>query len=332
MKRFSTWGAGALAALAMTALASVSAQAQAPAYPSKPIKIIVPYAAGGGVDLLSRLLSQDLSERLQTPVVIDNRPGASTFIGAEMLARSAPDGYTLMNSAASTFAINQALYNKLPYDPANDFAPVSLLGRFPLMLVVAKDYPAKSVKELVDMAKAKPRSLDFASAGIGSTHHLAMELFLQRAGIEGVHVPYKGAGPALQDLIGGRVPAMFLDVTVAREPLKGGLIRALAIATPARVSDLPDVPTISESGYPGFEASAWNGVVAPKGTPPEIIDKLNTAFGEALKSPATVSKLNAAGIEPAHDTPAEFGAYIKSEQEKWGTVIRNAKITVDQPQ
>lgn len=299
-------------------------------YPNKPVKIVVPYAAGGGVDLLSRILGQELSDRMKTPFVIDNKPGASTFIGAELTARSAPDGYTLMNSAASTFAINQALYKQLPYNPS-DFTPVALLGHFPLLLVVKKDHPARSVQDFIAMYKAKPKSLDYASAGIGSTHHLAMELFLQRTGIDAVHVPYKGAGPAVQDLIAGHVPAMFQDIAVAREPVKAGLIRALGVATTKRISALPDVPTISESGVAGFEASAWNGLVAPKGTPPEIVARLNREINAAIKSPNVAEKMKNAGIEPAETTPAEFAAFIKAEQEKWGTVIRNAKITLEQP-
>jgi tripartite-type tricarboxylate transporter receptor subunit TctC len=305
--------------------------ASAQDYPSRPIKIVVPYATGGGTDFLARLLATELSERLRQPVLIDNRPGASTFIGAELVARSAPDGYTLLTSAASTFAINQSLFKKLPYDPSNDFAPITLLGQFPLLLVVSKDYSAKSLQEFVNGAKTKAGGVDFASAGTGSTHHLAMEAFMQRTGVKMVHVPYKGAGPALTDIIAGRVPSMLLDIAVAREPIRAGQIRALGVATAKRLDDLPDVPTIAEGGYPSFEVSAWNGMVAPRGTPPAIIDRLNQEIGRVLNSPAIRPKLRAAGIEPAHNTPAEFAAYIKAETERWGEVVRRGNVTVDQP-
>ncbi len=299
-------------------------------YPSRPIKIVVPYATGGGTDFLARLLAPELSERLRQPVLIENRPGASTFIGAELVARAAPDGYTLLTSAASTFAINRSLYKKLPYDPA-EFAPIALLGQFPLILVVSKDYAARTVQEFVAGAKAKADGVDFASAGTGSTHHLAMEAFMQRTGVKMVHVPYKGAGPALQDIIAGRVPSMLLDIAVAREPIRSGLIRGLGVATARRLEDLPDLPTIAEGGYPGFEVSAWNGMVAPRGTPPAIIDRINQELGRALNSPALRPKLRAAGIEPAHNTPTEFAAYIKAETERWAEVVRRGNVTVDQP-
>jgi tripartite-type tricarboxylate transporter receptor subunit TctC len=313
--------------LALCALLPGLAQPQS--YPSRPVRIVVPYAPGGGTDFMARLVAQELSTLLGQPVIIDNKPGASTFIGAEAVARSAPDGYTLLISAASTFSINKELYKKLPYDPVADFSPITLLGHFPLILVVSKDFPAKDVKSFVDLAKSKPAGVDFASAGKGSTHHLAMEAFMQRAGLRMEHIPYKGAGPALQDLLAGRVPTMFLDIAVAREPLKAGQIRALGIATAARFPELPEIPTLNESGYPGFEASAWNGIVAPKGTPAAIIDRLNQEIGKALHSPQMLARLHGAGIEAAHTTPAEFAAYIAAETEKWGQVIRRGNVTVE---
>ncbi len=305
--------------------------ALAQGYPNKPIRIVVPYAAGGGTDQLARLVGQQLSERLQQPVIIDNRPGASTFIGAEAVARAPADGYTLLTSAASTFSINASLYPKLPYDPVTDFSPISLLGRFPLMLVVTRDHPAHSLAEFVRMASVRPGSIDYASAGIGSTHHLAMELFMQRTGIQLTHVPYKGAGPALQDLLSARVPGMFLDVAVARESLRAGSIRALGVASAERFSDFPEVPTIAESGYAGFEASAWNGIVAPRATPTAIITRLNQVIGDALRSESLRTKMLAAGIDPAPTSPQAFAAYIQTETDKWGAVVHQGHITVEQP-
>ena len=321
-----------VAGLTLAAACAVAAVTpiHADEFPSQPIKIVVPYAAGGGTDILARLIGQEISASMGQPVIVDNRPGGSTFIGSDAVARARPDGYTLLASAASTFAINPSLYKNLPYDPVGSFSPITLVARFPLLLVVSKDFPARTVQEFIAYTKARPGELNFGSAGIGSTHHLAMELFKQRAGLDMVHVPYRGAGPAVQDLMAGRIPVMFLDVTVATSPLQSGMIRALGIATSERFSELPDVPTISEAGVAGFEASAWNGVVAPAGTPPPVVERLNAEIGKALQGDAFKTKLHAMGIEPAHMSSSEFAAYIKSEIQKWGDVIRKGNITVNQ--
>jgi tripartite-type tricarboxylate transporter receptor subunit TctC len=283
--------------------------------------------------MLARLIGQKLSENMGQPVIVENRPGASTMIGAELVAKAAPDGYTLLSTAAPTFAVNPSLYKKMPYDPVNDFAPVTMTARFTLLLVVGADFPAATVKDFIAVAKSKPRELNFASPGQASTHQLAMELFMQRAGIEMVHIPYKGAGPAVQDLLAGRVPTMFLDLATGNEHIKAGKIRALGIATPTRFPEMPQLPTISEAGADlglrGFEASAWQGVVAPARTPPAIINKLNAEIARALADPGVKQKLYAAGVEPLKSTPEEFAAYIKSETTKWAEVISRANITVN---
>ena len=306
--------------------------ARAQDYPNRPIKVVVPLAPGGGTDLLARLIGQKLAESMGQPVIVENRPGASTMIGAEMVAKAAPDGYTLLSTAATTFAVNPSLYKKMPYDAANDFAPITMTARFSLALVVGADFPAATMKEFIAVAKSKPRELNFASPGQASTHHLVMELFMQRAGIQMMHIPYKGAGPAVQDLLAGRVPTMFLDLATGNEHIKSGRIRALGIATPTRFPELPQLPTIGEAGVEtglqGFEGSAWQGIVAPARTPSAIVNKLNTEIAKALADPAMKQKLYAAGIEPLKTTPEEFAAYIRSETVKWADVISRAKISL----
>jgi tripartite-type tricarboxylate transporter receptor subunit TctC len=235
----------------------------------------------------------------------------------------------LLSSSLTTFAFNPSLYKKLPYDPAKDFAPIALTGRFVFLLVANPKFPANSLSELIAMAKASPDKLVFASAGPGSPHQLAMELLLNRADVRMTHVPYKGAAPALKDVISGDVPVMMLDVATAREPIKAGLLKVLASASPQRLAEFPNVPTIAESGYPGFEASAWQGIVAPAKTPPEIVKKLNDQIEIALADPAVREKLRAASIEPMKSTPEDFAAYMQSETAKWRDVINAANITLN---
>jgi tripartite-type tricarboxylate transporter receptor subunit TctC len=298
-------------------------------YPSRTLKIIVPFEPGGGNDLLARIIGEKLSESLRQPVIIDNRPGAGTQIGAELVARAAPDGYTLLSTSLTTYALNPSLYKTLPYDPAKDFAPISLTGRFAFLLVANPAFPANSLEQLIAMAKSAPDKIAFASAGPGSPHQMAMELLLNRAGVQMVHVPYKGASPALKDLISGQVPVMMLDVATAREPIKAGLLKVLASAAPERSAEFPNVPTIAESGFPGYEASAWQGIVAPANTPHEIIEKLNGQIGAALADAAVKQKLLAAGIEPIQSTPEGFAAYMQSETLKWQGVIKAANISLN---
>ncbi len=317
-----------LAALALAALATPLAHAQV--YPAKPIRLIVPYPAGGGTDFFARTVAVQLSQQMGQQVVVENRPGAATIIGAEAAAKSAPDGYTLLLGDTATFAVNASLYRKLPYDPQKDFAPISLTGRFALLLVVnPAAIKANSVSELIDQAKKEQGRLDYASPGPGSPHHLAMELFKQRTGLQLTHVPYKGAAPAVQDLLGGRVPLMFLDLAAGAPQIKGGKLKALAVASDRRIAALPDLPTLGESGLPGFEAWAWQVLAAPAGTPRGIVAKLNAEYRKAIGTPEIRQKMIDAGIDPLQSSPGDAGAYIRSETVKWAKVIRDGKITVE---
>jgi tripartite-type tricarboxylate transporter receptor subunit TctC len=298
-------------------------------YPNKPVRLIVPYPAGGGTDFFARLVGGKMAEFLGQQIVVENRPGAATLIGAEAAARSPADGYTLLLADSTTVAVNPNLYKKLPYDPQKDFAPISLTARFAMLLVVNPNVmKAGSVKEFVDAAKA-PGKLNFASVGAGTTHHLAMELFMQQTGIQMTHIPYKGAAPAVQDLLGGQVPAMFLDLATGRPHILSGKIRALGVASPKRIAPLPDVPTIAESGVPGFEAWAWQGLLAPAGTPADALARIRTEYAKAVNDPAVRQKLLDAGIEPLTSTPDEFTAYMKSETAKWAKVVKDANIKVE---
>jgi tripartite-type tricarboxylate transporter receptor subunit TctC len=319
-----------LSVIALAAMALLPAPpAKAQTFPIRPIRIVVPLAPGGGTDIFARLLAAKLSDNLGQPVLVENRPGGGTLIGAELVARAAPDGYTLLLSAVTTYSVNPSLYRKLPYDPVKDFAPISLTARLPLLLVVHPDFPARSVRELIALAKSKPREIDFASPGPASPHHLAMGLLMQRTGIDLVHVPYKGGGPALQDVIAGRVPIMFLAMELSSAHIKAGKMRALGIASPQRNPLLPDVPTISESGVPGFEASAWQGIVAPAGTPDAIVARLNAGIAKSISDPAMHQKLVETGIEPLLSSPEQFAAYMRSETLKWAEIIRLGNISIE---
>jgi len=317
-----------IAALAAAALALSAAHAQV--YPAKPIRLIVPYPAGGGTDFFARTVAAQLSQQMGQQVVVENRPGAATIIGADAAAKSAPDGYTLLLGDTATYAVNPSLYKKLPYDPQKDFSPVSLTGRFALLLVVnPASIKADSVGELIEQAKKTPRALDYASPGAGSPHHLAMELFKLRTGVPFTHVPYKGAAPALQDLLGGRIPVMFLDLATGAPQIKGGKLKALAVASDQRIAALPGLPTLGESGLPGFEAWAWQALAVPAATPREIVAQLNAEYRKAIGTPEVRRKMIDAGIDPLQSSPAEAAAYIKSETAKWAKVIGEARITVE---
>jgi tripartite-type tricarboxylate transporter receptor subunit TctC len=316
--------------VAALAAAFASPAAHAQVYPAKPIRLIVPYPAGGGTDFFARAVGAQLSQQLGQQIVVENRPGAATIIGAEAAAKSAPDGYTLLLGDTATFAVNPTLYKKLPYDPLKDLAPVSLTGRFALLLVVnPSSLKATSVKELVEEAKKAPGKIDYASPGPGSPHHLAMEMFKQRTGTEFTHVPYKGSGPAIQDLLGGQIPLMFLDLAAGAPQIKSGKIKALAVASDKRIAALPDLPTVAESGVPGFEAWAWQALAVPAGTPKDIIAKLNAEYRKAIGMPELRQKLIDAGIDPLQSSPEEAAAYFKSETAKWAKVIGEGKITVE---
>ena len=298
-------------------------------YPTKPIRVIVPYPAGGATDFFARLVFPKMGEALGQSVVVENRPGAGTAIGASEVARSAPDGYTLLLGDAGTYAFNPTLYKKLSYDPTKDFAPVSLTGRFALILAVNPATPAKSVQEFVAAAKSQPGKINYGAPGPGSPIHLAMEFFKQRAGLDMTPIPYKGGADAMNDLLGGRISAMFLDIASGLPQIKGGKLRPLAVASAKRVAALPDLPTIGESGYPGFEAWAWQGFVAPAKTPRPIIMRLNAEFAKVMSDPTIKQRLSESGFEPQTSTPEEFSSYMKSEIAKWAKVIRESNVTLD---
>ncbi len=317
-----------VAVLAVVLLAGGEARAQG--YPAKPIRLIVPYPAGGATDFFARLVFPKVGDALGQPVVVENRPGAGTAIGASEVARSAADGYTLLLGDAGTYAFNPTLYKKLSYDPAKDFAPVSLTGRFALILAVNQSVlNVSSVDEFVQAAKRAPGKIDYGAPGPGSPIHLAMELFKQRAGIAMTPIPYKGGADALSDLIGGRIGALFPDIATGLPQIRAGKIKALAVASEKRVAALPGLPTVGESGYPGFEAWAWQGFVAPAGTPRDVVMKLNGAFAKVLADPAVKQRLSESGFEPQSSTPEEFAAYMKSEIAKWAKVIRDSNISLD---
>jgi tripartite-type tricarboxylate transporter receptor subunit TctC len=316
--------------LAAATLAAAAPSALAQSYPAKPVRLLVPFAAGGGTDFFARSVGGKMSDALGQQIVVENRPGASSIIAAEAVARSAADGYTMLLGDTTTYAVNPSLFKKLPYDPQKDFAPVSLTARFVMTLVVNPAVVGvNAVQELIEAARKQPGKIDYATPGAGTPHHLAMELFQQRTGIKLNHVPYKGAAPAVQDMLGGQIGLMFLDLPSATPHLKGGKIKVIATATPKPVAVLPDVPTIAASGVSGFEAWAWQGFVVPAGTPPEVIAKLRDAYLKAVNDPAVRAKLVEAGVEPLQSTPAEMGNYMKTEREKWAQVIKAGNITVE---
>src|SRR5882762_6795055 len=315
---------------ALAAVLVLASDALAQSYPAKPIRLIVPYPAGGATDFFARLVFPKVGETLGQTVVVENRPGAGTAIGASEVARSAPDGYTILLGDAGTYAFNPTLYKKLSYDPAKDFAPISLTGRFALILAVnASVLNVSSVDELVQAAKHAPGKIDYGAPGPGSPIHLAMELFKQRAGISMTPIPYKGGADALSDLIGGRIGALFPDIATGLPQIRAGKIKALAVASEKRVAALPSLATVGESGYPGFEAWAWQGFVAPAGTPRDVVMKLNGAFVKVMGDSTIKQRLSESGFEPQTSTPEQFAAYMKSEIAKWEKVIRESSISLD---
>jgi tripartite-type tricarboxylate transporter receptor subunit TctC len=310
-------------------LVALATGTSAQPFPSKPIRIVVPFPAGGTTDVLARAAAQKLTDTLGQPAVVDNRPGAGGNIGAELVAKSPPDGYTLLMGTVGTHAINPALYPKLPYDHMRDFAPVILVAGVPNVLVVNPALPVNSVQELVAYAKANPGKLNFASSGSGTSIHLSAELFKTAAGLAMTHVPYKGSSPALMDLIGGQVQLMFDNLPSALPQIRGGKLKALAVTSPERAPALPDVPTIAESGFPGFEASSWFGLLAPAGTPQPTIAKLNAEVAKWLASPEAKEKLLAQGANAAGGTPEDFAKHIAAETAKWQKVVKESGAKVD---
>ncbi|HLU00793.1 MAG TPA: tripartite tricarboxylate transporter substrate binding protein [Burkholderiaceae bacterium] len=298
-------------------------------FPDRTMKWVVPYAAGGTTDVMARHLAAEMSTLLGQTVVIDNKPGAASIIGATQIARSAPDGYTFGTADSGTLAFNPALYSNLTYDVKTDFTFIGGLGRMPLVLAVNPDFPAKNLNEFMEIVRKDPGKVTSASSGHGSPLHVALELFNQRENVQLLHVPYKGSAPALQDLMSGQVQSMFVDLPPSIQMINAGKLRVLAVATPKRLDVLPDVPTFDELGIKGFEAYAWQGFVAPANTPEPIVTKLSTALNTALNSDVIKEKFAAIGIQPMPMTPAEFTAFAKSEGEMWGGVIRKAGIKLD---
>jgi tripartite-type tricarboxylate transporter receptor subunit TctC len=303
--------------------------AMAEPYPSHPVKIVVPYPAGGSNDIIARILAQKLTERNGQPFLVENRGGASGNIGAEAVASSDPDGYTLLLTAPPPLTTNTALYKNLKFDPSRAFAPVSLVASVPIVLVVHPSVAARTVKELVALAKAKPGTLDFGSSGNGSTNHLAGELLKSMTGIDIVHVPYKGAAPAMNDLIGGHIPMMFDNMPAVLPQVQSHVINAIAVAGANRASAMPDVPTVAESGVSGFEASSWFGLVAPAKTPAPVLAKLEGEVEAVLKMPEVQKRLTELGAEPGTISGDAFGKYLADETVKWAKIIRASGVTMD---
>jgi tripartite-type tricarboxylate transporter receptor subunit TctC len=316
-----------VAALLTTGL--FSQQAALAQYPTKPVHIVVPYPAGGAVDAFARVLTQQLSEMWGQQVVVDNRPGASTMIGAEQVAKSPPDGYTLLLTAELTLVIVPHLYEKIPYDPLRDFAPVVALVSATQALVANPSLPVKTVKDLVALAKAKPGQLTFGSFGNGSTGHLNMEVLQAMTGARFNHIPYNGAGPAMNDVIGGHIDFMLAALSIVKGNVQAGKLHMIGVGSNHRSSEFPDVPTLSESGAPGFEAKSWFGLVAPAGTPPDVIKKINQDVTRVISDHAFAEKyLAAQGLESITGTPEQFAAFVRAETVRWGKIVKDADVKV----
>ena len=317
---------GLALACAVALFAAPAAHAQA--YPNKAVRIVVPFAPGGAVDAIARVVGQRVSDQVAQPVLIDNRPGASANLGAELVAKATPDGYTLL-MGANGLATNVTLFPKLSFDALKDFAPVARIGYAPVVLVVANDSPFKSLKDLIAAAKKDPGKLSYASAGNGSSNHLAGEMLKHDAGIDALHVPYKGGAPALTDLLGGRISFMLLNSVEVLPQIRGNRLRALAIGTQQRIPLFKDVPTMAEAGLPGYEASVWWGLVAPAKTPKEVVAKFNAETNKALADPALRTTLSEMGVVITPGSPEQFGEFLKAEVTRWGTVIKSANIQAD---
>jgi tripartite-type tricarboxylate transporter receptor subunit TctC len=327
MSRWTCLLRSTLLALA-AALVAAGAGAAEQGYPTKPVKIVVPYPPGGPTDIVARVVAQKLSEQTGQQFVVDNRAGAGGNIGAEAVARSAPDGYTLL-VATTAHAINRTLFKQMSYDLMKDFVPVSQLTAGPLVIVANPALPAKNVRELIALAKAKPGELAFASSGPGQSTHLAAELFDTMAGIKMTHVPYKGSAPALTDTMGGQVSLFFDTMLSAMPHVRSGKLKALAVTSAARSPAAPDIPTVAESGLPGYEAIAWNGLLAPAGTPKEVVGRLNAEVKRALEVPEIKERFAAQGFAAAWSPPEKYAAFLDAEVDKWGKVVKVSGATVD---
>ena len=318
-----------LAGLTLAAAGALPTVALAQNYPVKPVTIVVPFAPGGTTDILARIVGQGMQTELGQPFVVDNRAGAGGNIGASLAAKAAGDGYTLFMGTVGTHAINQALYKKLPYDPAKDFAPISRVATVPNLLVAHPSQPYKTVKELIAYAKANPGKVTFGSPGSGASPHVSGELFKSMTGTDLLHVPYKGSAPAMTDLLGGQINIMFDNMPSAIQHVRSGKLRPIAVTTAKRSPELPDIPTIAEAGVPGYEAMSWFGMFAPAATPKPVLDKLNAALVKVLNQADVKKKIAEQGGDVVAETPEQFAAFIKSETAKWGKVVKESGATVD---
>ena len=324
--------AGDVAALALAAAVSIAVvphSAWAQAYPAKPVRVLAPFPAGSGVDIVARMIGQPLAELWGQAVVVDNRPGAGGTIACELVAKAVPDGHTLLLGNASTFAMAPSLYKKVNYDPVKSFAPITQVNTSTNILVVHPSVAATTIQAFIALAKAKPGTINYASAGSGTSPHLAAELFKSMAGVDLVHVPYKGSPQALTDLLGGQTQAMFASLVSAIPHVRQNRLRALGVTALQRSAALPEVPTINESGLRGYDVAVWMGIVAPAGTSPAVIAQLNRQIAAILKTPEIRERLSAQGLQASSNSPAEFAAYIAAEVPKWAKVIRQAGIIAD---
>jgi tripartite-type tricarboxylate transporter receptor subunit TctC len=320
----------ALAPCLATALLAVPASvAVAQTYPARPVRMIVPFPAGGATDIVGRLIAQKLSETWGQQIIVDNRGGAGGTIGSEVAAKSAPDGYTILVATSSTHAIAPSLYSRLPYDPVRDFAPVTLIASATILLAVHPSVPASNVRELIALAKKQPQALSFASSGNGGISHLIGEQFKSMAGIQMLHVPYKGDTPALVDLVSGQVSLMFGTAVSFLPYVKAGRLKALAVTNPKRSPVVPDVPTVAESGLPGFEALQWFGILAPAGTPKDIVTRLNADIVKILRQPDVRERLTSLGADVVGNTPEQFAAFLKADAAKWARIVKESGAKID---
>jgi len=315
----SLWLAASLSALAI----AIPLGAQAQAYPQKPVKVVVAFTAGGTTDILARTVTQQLSEKLKQPFVIDNKPGAGGNLGTELVVRSAPDGYTLIVNSVGPIAVNPTLYGKLPYNPLNDLVPMVQIADVPNVLVIHPSVPANSMEELIAYAKANPGKLNYGSTGIGTSSHLSSFMLSKRVGFEAIHIPYKGAD-ALKDLLAGRIQFMFATIPSVMPHITAGKLKPIAVSSLKRSRSMPDVPTVVEKGFPQFEAGSWFGFFAPKGTPEAVISMVNKAVNEILQVPAIEQQMIAQGADPAGGTPAQFGQFVQREHDKWRVIVRDS--------
>jgi tripartite-type tricarboxylate transporter receptor subunit TctC len=315
----------AVVALCVAAPAAIWAQD----YPTRPVRLVVPYAAGGGTDAMARYIARGLEQRLGQPVIVENRPGQGTAVGGAYVAKAAPDGYTLLMATSSTVAINPSIYKNLSYDPAKDFSPIALIAAVPFVLIAHPSLGVDSVEALARLAQAKPGALSYASGGAGAPHHIYMELFKSMKALDIKHVPYRGGGPALTDVVAGHVPIMFADVAQATELIRNGRVKGLGVTTGKRVATLPEIPTMHEAGATGYEANSWQCVVAPAHLPEAIVAKLNGALLDFMAQAETQKHFLGLGMRPLSSTPAELGDYIRAEIKRWAAVVQTAGAAAD---